>query len=197
MHLSLRRAFGTAVPVLVASAVVAGGAAAPPASAASWQDTALVAGAVQAQTFGGAGLAAADGTKVIKLSGTGVTWSLHGTVTSGVSLSGTTISYTGAAVATAPEIIADATDSAGNAEALEIPVVIKGGSIQVNGPVVKVTVSALADLGRSRGSPLGGTTASRAVTRKMISSTSMMSTRGVTLMPAMMAPLWEDWDAMV
>ena len=72
------------------------GAAALPASAQTWQDTALISGAVSPDTFAGAGLAAANGSGVIKLSGTGVTWSLHGTVPSGVSLSGATISYSGA-----------------------------------------------------------------------------------------------------
>ncbi len=65
-----------------------------------------------------------------------MTWSLHGTPPTGVSLSGTTIIYSGGAVASPPEIVADATDSAGNAEALEIPVAIAADSIQVNGPVV-------------------------------------------------------------
>jgi hypothetical protein len=143
MHFNLRRAFGTAVPVLLGSALAAG-AAALPASAATWQDTGLFAGAVQAGTFGGANLAAASGTNVIKLSGTGVTWSLHGTVPAGVTLSGTTISYSGSAVASPPEIVAVATDSAANAEALEIPVTIASNSIQVNGTIVTVTVSGLA-----------------------------------------------------
>lgn len=144
MHFSLRGALGIVTPVLLGSAVTVG-AAALPASATTWQDTALVAQAGQAGTFGGASLAAANGTKVITLSGTGVTWSLHGTVPTGVSLSGTTISYTGAAVANPPEIVADATDSAGNAKALELPVAIASGSIQLNGTVVTVAVSGLAD----------------------------------------------------
>jgi hypothetical protein len=65
-------------------------------------------------------------------------------VPTGVSLSGTTISYSGGAIANPPEIVADATDSAGNAEALELPVAIADGSIQLNGPVVTVALSALA-----------------------------------------------------
>ncbi len=101
MHFNLRRAFGIVIPVLFGSALAAG-AAALPASAATWQDTALVAHPVQAETFGGASLAAANGAGVIKLSGTGVTWSLHGTVPAGVSLSGTTISYSGGAIASPP-----------------------------------------------------------------------------------------------
>lgn len=120
------------------------GAAALPASAQTWQDTALISGAVSPDTFAGAGLAAANGSGVIKLSGTGVTWSLHGTVPSGVSLSGATISYSGAS-SSPTSIVADATDSAGNAEALVIPVALGTGSIQTNGTAVTVSLSALTD----------------------------------------------------
>jgi hypothetical protein len=144
MHFNLRRALGIVTPVLLGSVLVAG-AAALPAKAQTWQDTALAGSAVHDATFGGAALAAANGDGVIKLSGTGVTWSLHGTPPSGVSLAGTTISYSGAAVTTPPEIVADATDSTGNAQALEIPIALKTKSIQVGGTVVKVSLSALAD----------------------------------------------------
>jgi hypothetical protein len=100
---------------------------------------------LQTSTFSGAGLAANNGTGVIKLAGTGVTWSLHGTVPNGVSLSGTTISYSGSA-ASSTEIVADATDGTGNAEALEIPAAFAtANSIQLgSGSVVIVSVSALA-----------------------------------------------------
>jgi len=121
------------------------GAAALPATAQTWQDTALIATAVSPGTFGGANLKATNGTKVITLTGTNVTWSLHGTPPSGVSLSGGTISYTGNAATSAPNIVADATDSAGNAEALVIPVALGNASIQTNGTVVTVSLSALAD----------------------------------------------------
>ena len=139
----LGRAVGIVVPGLLGSALVVG-AAALPASAQTWQDTALISGAVSPGTFAGAGLGASNGTGVINLSGTGVTWSLHGTVTSGVSLSGTTISYTGAAVTSPPSIVVDATDSTGNAEALVITVAIGSDSIQERA-TVKVSLSALAD----------------------------------------------------
>jgi hypothetical protein len=146
MNFSLRKAAAViSLPLL--GSVLAVGAAAVPASAASWQDTALSAFPVTADTFGGAGLAAGNGTSVINLTGTSVTWSLHGTVPSGVSLSKTTISYSGGAISNPPEIVADATDSAGNAEALEIPVVIAKNSIQVApspASVATVTLSALA-----------------------------------------------------
>jgi hypothetical protein len=121
------------------------GAAALPASAQTYQDTALSATAVSPATFGGSNLTATDGKGVISLSGTNVTWSLHGTVPSGVSLSGATISNSGTASSTAT-IVADATDGTGNAEALVIPVALASGSIQLgSGTVVKVALSALAD----------------------------------------------------
>ncbi len=122
------------------------GAAALPANATTWQDTALSAGTVTADTFGGTGLGVANGTKVIDLVGSHVTWSLHGTPPAGVSLSGTTISYSGAAISSPPEIIADATDSAGNAEAIQIPVTITAGSIQVNGNPTTFHVASLSAL---------------------------------------------------
>jgi hypothetical protein len=121
------------------------GAAALPASAQNWQDTALIATAVSPATFGGSNLHAGNGTKVIDLSGTNVTWSLHGTVPSGVSLSGATISNTGTTSSTAT-IVADATDGTGNSEALVIPVALSSGSIQLGtGKVTTVSVSALTD----------------------------------------------------
>ena len=120
------------------------GAAALPANAQTYQDTALSATAVSPATFGGSGLTAANGTKDITLTGTNVTWSLHGTVPSGVSLTGGTISNTGTASSTA-SIVADATDGTGNAEALVIPVALTSGSIQLgSGAVTKVSLSALA-----------------------------------------------------
>jgi len=121
------------------------GAAALPAAAQTWQDTALTGGSVSPATFGGSGLTAADGKGVISLSGTNVTWSLHGTVPSGVSLSGATIGNTGTTSSTT-SIVADATDGTGNAEALVIPVALSSGSIQLgSGTVRTVSVSALAD----------------------------------------------------
>src|ERR1700749_1859839 len=85
MHFNLRKAVGIVTPVLLGSVLIAGTAALP-ARAQAWQDTALAAGAVQVSTFSGPGLAAANGDGVIKLAGTGVTWSLHGTVPLDVSL---------------------------------------------------------------------------------------------------------------
>ena len=146
MHFNVKRVVGgMAVPLLGSALAV--GAAALPANAATWQDTALSASAVTPATFGGSGFGVANGTKVIDLSGSGVTWSLH-SAPAGVSLSGTTISYSGAAVATASHVVVDATDSAGNAEALSIPVTLGTASIQLDGPtsgVITASLSALAD----------------------------------------------------
>jgi len=145
MHFNLKGALGIAVPALLFSALAVG-AAALPASATTWQDTSLSATAVQAATFGGGTLGARNGTGVITLSSTGgVTWSLHGTVPSGVTLvSATSIGYSGTTALTA-NIVADATDSAGNAEALVIPVATGTNSIHLGtGSVVTVSLSKLA-----------------------------------------------------
>jgi hypothetical protein len=155
MHIKHRVALGIGVPVLLGSALAAG-VAALPAHAQTYTDTALSAGPVTAQTYGGSNLLATNDTThtVILLTGTGVTtWSLHGAQTTGVSISPTsggaaTISYTGPPVASPPEIVADATDSAGNAEALEIPVTIAAtNTIQkaAQPAVVAVFVSGLTD----------------------------------------------------
>jgi len=121
VHFSLRRAFRVACPALLGSALVVG-AAALPASAQTYQDTALIGSPVSDSTFGGSGIGAADDNGVIKLLGSGVTWSLHGYVPVGVTLSGNTISFSGPIVQAPNPIVADATDKHGNAEALEIPI---------------------------------------------------------------------------
>ena len=118
------------------------GAAALPANAQTYQDTALSATAVSSSTFGGSNLKATNDTGVIKLTGTNVTWSLHGTPPTGVSLSSGTISYSGPA-ASPTTVVADATDGVGNAEALVISVTLGSNSIQET-KVVPVSVSALA-----------------------------------------------------
>ena len=145
MRFSLRGALGVACPALLGSALVVG-AAALPASAQSYQDTALTGGSVSDAAFGGAGLGAVDGSGDIKLTGTGVTWSLHGTVPAGVSLSGNTISYSGGAVQSPLPIVADATDKNGNAEALEIPISLFEKAIILQGSVTTlVSLSGLTD----------------------------------------------------
>jgi hypothetical protein len=145
MHFSLRGALGVACPALLGSALVVS-AVALPASARSFQDTALIGGPVTAATYLGSGLEADNGTDVIKLSGNGVTWSLHGAVPSGVSLSGTTISYSGGVIQSPNPIVADAKDKNGNAEALVIPISLMKNDIQIQGfSTVRVALSALTD----------------------------------------------------
>ena len=147
MHFNLRRALGIGVPVLLGGAVVLG-ATVLPANAQSFQDTALSAGPVSADTFGGGTLNAVDNNQqgtIVLQSGGAVTWSLRGSVPSGISLSGTTIGYSGPAQNSTVEIVADATDRAGNAEALEIPLLATAQNvIKVNGGLVTDSLSNLA-----------------------------------------------------
>ena len=146
MHFNLRRAVGAVAVTLLGSALAVG-VAALPAHATTWQDTALSAGAVTNGTFAGTGLGAANGNKVIDLTGPHVTWSFHGNPGAGVSLSGTTISYSGTtAISNPSNLLVVGTDSAGNAEALIIPVVITPGSIQINGGSSKVLGDTLSKL---------------------------------------------------
>ena len=145
MRFSLSRAFGVACPALLGSVLVVG-AAALPAMAQTFQDTALIGGSVGDGTFVGSGIGAADGNNVIKLTGSGVTWSLHGAVPAGVSLSGNTISYSGGVVASPLPIVADATDKNGNAEAVEIPISLLPSDITLQGAAYTlVSLSGLAD----------------------------------------------------
>jgi hypothetical protein len=145
VHFSLRGALGVACPVLFGSALVVG-AAALPASAQTYQDTALIGSSVSDATFGGSGIGAADGNNVIKLSGSGVTWSLHGTVPAGVTLSGSTISFSGPIVQSPNPIVVDATDKNGNAEALEIPISLLPHDILLQGAAYTlVSLSGLTD----------------------------------------------------
>ena len=145
MHFSLRGALGVACPALLGSALVVG-AAALPASAQTYQDSALVGSSVSDATFGGIGIGAADGNDVIDLTGTGVTWSLHGPVPVGVTLSGHTISFSGPITLSPNPIVADATDKNGNAEALEIPISLLPHDILLQGNVYTlVTLPSLTD----------------------------------------------------
>jgi len=145
VHFSLRGALGVACPALLGSALVVG-AAALPASAQTYQDSALVGSSVSDATFGGSGVGAADGNDVIKLSGSGVTWSLHGAVPAGVTLSGSTISFSGPIVQSPNPIVVDATDKNGNAEALEIPISLLPNGILLQGVAYTlVSLSGLTD----------------------------------------------------
>jgi hypothetical protein len=143
LHFKLRRALGLVVPGLLVSALAVG-AAALPAAAQTYQDTALTATAVSSSMFGGGTLAATNSDKVINLTPTNVTWSLHGTPPTDVSLTGAQIRYSGTA-STTTSIVADATDGTGNAEALVIPVTLTSGSILKSGSTTTVSLSALAD----------------------------------------------------
>ena len=134
-----------ACPVLLGSFLVVG-AAALPASAQTYQDSALVGGPVSVLPFASNGIGAEDGNNVIKLTGSGVTWSLHGKVPAGVSLSGNTIRFNGPIVQAPDPIVADATDKNGNAEALIIPISLLPGDILLQGfSYTLVTLSGLAD----------------------------------------------------
>jgi len=151
MHFKLKGVLGIAVPVMLGGALAAG-ALALPAHAQSYQDTAVSAGLVSDETFGGTNLTAVNDSdkSVIDLSGTNVTWSLH-SPPSGVSLSGgNTIVYSGSAITGTPEVVADATDGNGNAEALEFDVVLTMNSIQIaSGGTFLVKVTGLTDTDNS------------------------------------------------
>lgn len=136
-----------ACPALLGSALVVGAAALPAsAQTQTYQDTALIGGSVSDSTFGGTGISVADGNGVIDLSGSGVTWSLHGAVPIGVSLSGNTIRYSGGVVASPNPIVVDATDADGNAEALEIPISLLSNYILMQGAAYTlVSLSGLTD----------------------------------------------------
>jgi len=147
MHFNLRGALGIGVPVLLGGAVALG-AAVLPANAQTFQDTALSASQLQVGTFGGGTLSAftsANAPHTVGLTATGpVRWALHGGVPNGLSLSGTTISYSGGGLPNPVEIVADATDGAGNAEALELNVSLTAGSVVISGQPVTVSISKLA-----------------------------------------------------
>jgi len=153
MHFKLKGVLGIAVPVMLGGALAAG-ALALPAHAQSYQDTAVSAGLVSDETFGGTNLTATSVTVTalgeIDLAGTNVTWSLH-SPPSGVSLSGgNTIVYSGTASTSTPEVVADATDGNGNAEALEFDVLLAANSIQIaSGGTFLVKVTDLTDTDNS------------------------------------------------
>ena len=148
MHFKPKGILGIAVPLLLGGALAAGTLALP-AHAQSYQDTALSGTAVTDETFTGGTLGVVNGASgVLTLSatgGSGVTWSLHGTVT-GVTLTGATISCSGCTAGSAT-IVVDATDSAGNAKALVIPVTLGTDTIAIptEGTFSTVSLSSLAD----------------------------------------------------
>ena len=162
MHFKLKGVLGIAVPVMLGGALAAG-ALALPAHAQSYQDTALSATQVTDGSYGGSLLRAANDVSAgkIDLTGTGViTWSLH-TAPSYVGVSSTTggaatISCSSSCMAaTETAIVADATDSNGNIEALAFTVVTKANpiSIQITASTTPtlVTVTNVGDTNNSNG----------------------------------------------
>jgi hypothetical protein len=154
--------------VLLGSALAAG-VLSLPAHAQSYSDTALSAGAVSPGTFAGTDLKAANDSnlKVIDLSGSGVTaWSVN-SAPGGVSPSSTTdgaatLSYTGSSSTASPEVVVDATDSNGNAVALEFTVTLGSNTIQMttSDKFTTVTVTGIGDIDNSGGTVTFTTTSS-------------------------------------
>jgi hypothetical protein len=141
MHFKPKGVLGIAVPVLLGGALAAG-ALALPAHAQSYSDTALSATAVSDESFAGGTLGAHTSGNDVALTATGsVTWSLHGTVPTDVSLSSGTISYTGTPETGPITLVADATDSAGNAKALVLEVTLGTSTIALEGETSPSTVS--------------------------------------------------------
>jgi hypothetical protein len=138
LHFNLTRAIGVIAVPLLGSALAVGATALPAHATTTWSDTALSAGTVTPVAYGGTALTAANNvaTTEINLSGTGVTaWSLHLPSQPNVAVSATvsgaaTISYSGSGTGSYA-IVVDATDSAGNVEALQIPITLGSGTIQI------------------------------------------------------------------
>ena len=151
MHIKLRTALGIGIPVVLGSALAVG-VAAFPANATSYQDTAVSASSVTDETLGVSGLAVTNGDAQILLSGTGVSsWSLH-SAPSGVSISGSMIQCAGCTAVSSAQVVVDAKDSNGNAEALVISVVITAdNNIQKTGTPTAVKVTNLTDTDNSNG----------------------------------------------
>ena len=146
MHFKPKGVLGIAVPVLLGGALAAG-ALALPAHAQSYSDTSLSATAVTDSAWGGGTLGVTPDAGDLLLTGTGVTWTSHGTLPSGVTLASGTLSYMGG-IQTGPiTIVADATDSAGNAKALVILVSMGTNTISLDTgfSTVSITPSSLAD----------------------------------------------------
>jgi hypothetical protein len=151
LHIKLRMALGIGIPVVLGSALAVG-VAAFPANATSYQDTALSASSVTDETLGVSGLAVTNGDAQILLSGTGVSsWSLN-SGPSGVSVTGSAIQCAGCTATNSAQVVVDAKDSNGNAEALVISVVITAdNNIQKTGTPTAVKVTNLTDTNNSNG----------------------------------------------
>jgi hypothetical protein len=151
LHFNVKTALGIGVPVLLGSALAAG-VTAFPANATSYQDTALSASAVTDETYGGSALAATNGDDQIDLSGTGVSgWSLE-SAPSGVSITGAVIQCAGCVATTSAQVVVDAKDSNGNAEALVFSVqIFADNNLQRTSTPVVVKVTGLTDTNNSNG----------------------------------------------
>ena len=144
MHFKPKGVVGIAVPVLLGGALAAG-ALALPANAQSYSDTGLSATAVTDETFGGGTLGVMSSEGDITLTGSGVTWTSHDTLPTGVTLTSGTLSYVGSTQTGPITIVVDAADSAGNAKALVIPVTMGSNTIATDGAFSTVSLSTLAD----------------------------------------------------
>ena len=151
LHIKVRTALGIGIPVVLGSALAVG-VAAFPANATSYQDTAVSASSVTDETLGVSGLAATNGDAQIVLSGTGVSsWSLH-SAPSGVSISGSMIQCAGCTAVSSAQVVVDAKDSNGNAEALVFSVeILADNNLQKTGTVIGVKVINLTDTDNSNG----------------------------------------------
>src|SRR5579862_3632674 len=144
MHFKPKGVVGIAVPVLIGGALAAG-ALALPAHAQSYQDTSLSATAVVDDTWSGGTLVVTSAAGVITLAETGVTWTSHTTLPTGVTLASGTLSYMGTPQAGPITLVLDATDSAGDARALVLPVNMGTNAIATDGAFSTVALSSLAD----------------------------------------------------
>ena len=151
LHIKLRTALGIGIPVVIGS-VLAAGVAAFPANATSYQDTAVSASSVTDETLGVSNLAVTNGDAQIVLSGTGVSsWSLE-SAPAGVSISGSMIQCAGCTATNSAQVVVDAKDSNGNAEALVFSVeIFADNNLQKTGTVVGVKVINLTDTDNSNG----------------------------------------------
>ncbi len=129
MHFKPKGVLGIAVPVLLGGALAAG-ALALPAHAQTYQDTALSATAVTDETFGGRTPAATNGTHVILADPDGRDLDAPRHTADRRVPDREHDQLYGHDAPAAITLVADATDSAGNAEALVIPVTLGANTIQ-------------------------------------------------------------------
>jgi hypothetical protein len=151
LHIKLKTALGIGIPVVLGSALAAG-VGAFSANATSYQDTAVSASSVTDETLGVSGLEATNGDMTILLSGTGVSsWSLDSGPT-GVSITGSTIQCAGCTATSSAQVVVDAKDSNGNAEAMVFSVqILADNNLQRITTPTLVKVTGLTDTNNSNG----------------------------------------------